>query len=360
MKVIFIATSIFTRTVNYQFKKLGEEFTKNNIKVVYILDCPKHQLPKNTTNLTFYNWPSKRPTKVKDFIFLYKLIKKYKPYMTMSMFGAGNVMSITSYFSNVKNRIIWIRTTSKQLELDAIKKFKHKLLTIRKKAVYRLNTHIFTNSKGTLIDSINQKYVRNQHTHVFNNLYSSSEIKYNKRVNRDNSIIIAGRIHYSKGHIPLIKQFKDVLLKFPNLKLTIIGCGNLKNRIITYSREINVYENLIFKESLPQRELFKQYSKSLITINASISESFGNTLVESLREGTPIIATKTEGSSEIINNKNGLFYSNKLKYSLLNCVTNIMNDWEQYSKNALISFHDKFKIEHKIGAYADEILENIS
>jgi len=356
-RTIFIATSSFTSTINYQFKRLGEEFTKDNINVVFILDCPNHLLPINRNKITYYNWPSKRPTKIKDFIFLFKLIKKYKPYMTMSMFGSGNIMTLIAFFFRVKNRIIWIRTTSQQTEIDSDNKLKYKFLITRKRIIYRLNTHIYTNSKRTLIDSINKKFVKNQNTGVYTNLFSPSNIKYINLKDRSQSIIIAGRLHKSKGHIKLIKQFKDVLSEFPDIKLKIIGNGNLKEEIISYSKKNNVFDNIVFINSLPQKELFVTFANSLVIINSSVSESFGNTMVESLREGTPVLATKTEGSTEIINNKNGLFYSNDIKFSLLKNLNKVMNNWESYSENAITSFNENFNIDSKISSYSNNMLK---
>ena len=94
---------------------------------------------------------------------------------------------------------------------------------------------------------------------------------------------------------------------------------------------------------IPNEKLHNIYSNALCSISASKSEAFGIVNIESLREGTPIICTKTEGSRDIIKNgENGFFIDFNKKDELTEKINIILNDWNNFSKNALKDFKDNY------------------
>ena len=71
---------------------------------------------------------------------------------------------------------------------------------------------------------------------------------------------------------------------------------NLKN----LSRLLKVDKHIKFVGSVPNKDIGKIFSKCLASISASKSEAFGIVSIESLKEGTPILSTDTEGSRDIL------------------------------------------------------------
>ena len=223
MKCIFISTTFNPENSVYQYyKSLGQEFLIHKYRVVYIFDQLPKNIPENSEDLKYYILPSKRPTRIKDFLFLRKLLKKYKPTYCITTFGSVNIMILTSYFYRVNNRIAWIRTTQSQILKDSKNRLKSKLLVYRKIFIYYLSTQIYANSEGAKQDSINGFNINNDKISVLHNLKKKTKIKFKPKENRDFSIVIVGRLDKSKGHNILFKQFKTVLVKYPNLKLNVI------------------------------------------------------------------------------------------------------------------------------------------
>ena len=131
---------------NY-FQYLGKEFKKNNFSVIFIFDGQIKNLPPNQDNIKYHSYPSKRPTRIVDFIYLYKIIKKEKPILCISNFGSTNVVSIISFILRVPTRISYIHTSPNQLSLDSDKTYiTQKILQIRKIFILKMNTHFLTNS----------------------------------------------------------------------------------------------------------------------------------------------------------------------------------------------------------------------
>lgn len=116
---------------NYFFS-LAEALRNDGNKVVIVVD-------KKNTNIKEYNgipvvtWPSKRPTKLKDFIFFYKLCKQYKPDVTLGQFGATNVVLMVSKLLGIRNRWVYWHTMFLQIQTDSkSSSFKLWLLELRK------------------------------------------------------------------------------------------------------------------------------------------------------------------------------------------------------------------------------------
>jgi len=348
MKTIIICTSKFGNPVTDYYKNLGNCFVKNSYKVIYIFDGLFNDYPKKNGNFQYFTWKNKRPTKISDFIFFYKILKREKPTLCISNFGSTNIVSILSFLFRVKNRINYIHTTSTQLLIDSKKKFlKNKFLHFRKKWIYSLNTHLFTNSTGNKDDSSNYYNIPKKKISIFPLLIKKSELKYKQFQERENQITIVGRLHPSKGHRELMYLFKECLKERPKLKLKIIGDGFLKQDLIVLAKDLNITENVTFYGNIPNERISEIFSSSLIGISSSIDEAYGLVNIESFKEGTPIICTKTAGSIDIVNERyNGLFIRLDEKVSLSRSVDEIINNWTPFSQNALKTFNDKYNIEN--------------
>lgn len=349
MKTIFIGTSYFGNPISDYYKELGCEFVKNGYKVVYIFDGLVSDIPNNSEKLLYYTWPSFRPTKLTDFVFLSQLIREHKPILCISNFGSANIMSIVSYFFRVKNRIEYIHTTTTQREIDVKSNLKIKLLRFRKKLVYKLNTHFFTNSLGTKVDSMNKFGIIKDKITVLPLLIDSSSLDYRQKRQRDHTLIIVGRLDPSKGHESLLIQFSKCLSDFPELKLKIVGSGALKERLEELCEELKIFDKVVFSGHIANEKINIEFSKALASISSSKEEAFGLVNIEALREGTPLICTNTAGSRDIlIENYNGVFYDNFQETSLKDSIRTILSDWETFSNNAKITFNNKYCFDENI------------
>ncbi|MCL7753195.1 glycosyltransferase [Polaribacter sp. Z022] len=347
---IIIAMSPFGNSISDYYNFLADEFIKNNFKIIFIFDggTPEliecYQLKSVKKNVLF--WPSVRPTKYKDFLFLFKLIKRERPIMCISNFGSTNIISLVSYLLGVKTRVNYVHTTSKQLYIDSkIGFYKKIFLKYRKKLVYGINTHLFTNSIGTKKDTSKFYNIRRKKINILPLLLKPSTIPYKRKEEREYCISIVGRLNLSKGHKALFFLFKKCLVQYPNLKLKIIGGGSLKQELIDLAKFLKIYNNIIFVGKVPHKKIGEVFSNSLINISSSIEEAYGLVNIEALREGTPLICTITAGSLDILKPKyNGLFISHNDEDSLTNTVMLILNNWELYSKNALHTFENCYSI----------------
>lgn len=359
MPCVIISTSLSESPVSRYYRSLAEQFIKKGYKVVFIFDQQIVELPKNTDCISYFTWPSRRPTRFIDFIFLRRLIKRFRPKITISVFGSVNVMTIMSYLYRVEKRIAWVRTTSDQILRDSKSRVKSLLFQKRKRFVYRLCTHICANSLGTKNDTSLVFKIPETKIIVLHNLIEQSKIKLRSRADRELEITVVGRLHPSKGHINLLNQFTLVVEKYPQMKLNIIGDGPLRKSLEQFVDDKNITKRVVFHGNLPHERVGNILSKSLIGLSSSYSEAFGWVSIEALKEGTPICCSPTEGSNDIlIESVNGEFMDHQNLESLVVAIDKILVNWEGYSNAALTTFFDRFDLGNVIKVHSDKLLQS--
>ncbi len=109
--------------------------------------------------------------------------------------------------------------------------------------------------------------------------------------------------HYFKGVNYLIKAFE--LLNRKDVKLLIVGEGDLKRVYQELVESFNLSDQVIFVGYVPDEQLINYYNLSDIFILPSIdkSEAFGMVLIEAMACAKPVIATDLAGVRKVVEAK---------------------------------------------------------
>jgi glycosyltransferase involved in cell wall biosynthesis len=110
----------------------------------------------------------------------------------------------------------------------------------------------------------------------------------------DNDFLIGGvgRLAKSKGFDTLIRAFEQAAI--PDAKLVIIGDGRERKRL----ERLVQSERVRFLGFRPDAKVF--YQAFDLFVSPSRSEPLGRVLFEAIDAGTPVLATTTQGPSEIL------------------------------------------------------------
>ena len=278
-------------TADY-FISLSNKLTEG-YKVVVISGKIRETNIKLKNEITVLEWPTKRPTRWEDFWFLFGLVKKHKPVMMISMFGFVNMFLIVGWLFRVKARVAWIRTLSSQYAQNRYK-------VLRKSVIYSLATNIITNSNATKNDVASFFRIPTGKITVLPNSvrdcsHSLKEIAMDK-----DKLLYVGRLHSSKGINVLIHAFSQVLKKYPQLHLDIIGQGDILRELNELVESLGVSEKVSFLGGKDKEAVLKAYKGSYCTIIPSYSEAFGFTVIEAMSVGTCVIGANNTGIKEII------------------------------------------------------------
>lgn len=354
METIFLAFSITNSSISDFYLELALNFSKES-KVIIFTDRIERADLQLSKNIEVLIWPSTRPKKIKDFIFLYKNIRLYNPKTMISNFGSVNIFLIMGFLFNVKNRIAWCHTLSSQFESK-------KILTIRKQFVYKLATKIIANSNATKSDLIKDFCVESNKIYV-----SYNAVKENKFINETNPnlIVYAGRIHSSKGIETLINAFAIVTEQFPLLELHILG-GNLKsdavNQLKILTHQLNIEKKVIFRGNQTQEKVLEVFSKAYLTVVPSLVEAFGYVVIESFSVRTPVIGSNTTGIVEIVRDGvDGYLFTPQNTGELSDKIITLLKNpklRKEFSFNCYQRFLDNFELKEsvrKLSVYLNKI-----
>jgi len=131
------------------------------------------------------------------------------------------------------------------------------------------------------------------------------------------NILFLGRIEERKGLIYLLRAFKILEKKFSNLRLVIVGEGDLKKDCLSFVKENNLKE-VYFEGEKKGKEVPSYYTSSDIFVSPAIfGESFGLVLLEAMASKVPLVAFANRGYKDFLKGKKGAFLAPPKDYKAL-------------------------------------------
>lgn len=113
-------------------------------------------------------------------------------------------------------------------------------------------------------------------------------------------IISVGRLIPLKGFIELIEAMPEIIQKFDDVKLVIVGDGPDQHRIEKTIKRLNLEDRVVLTGALSRDILFRYIKAADVFVLNSIHETFSHLLLETMSVGTPIVTTAVGGTPEII------------------------------------------------------------
>jgi len=165
---------------------------------------------------------------------------------------------------------------------------------------------------------------------VLDRIFMSTPFVKNKHKN-DFVFINVGSFLPIKGQISLIKAFSSQFKRKSNIKLKIIGGGELYEDLQKTIINECVENQVIIIKHISRLEIIKHLDNSDIFVFSSISETFGVAVIEALSRGLPVLSTKSGGPESIINDSNGILVENTTK-SIAEGMLNIKENIVDYNK----------------------------
>ena len=345
MKTYFICFSLKNSSVAEYFVALSNRLAENHLVTILTYDTNAHPF-KIKEEIEIKKWPSSRPVGWKDFIFLSKLILKKRPDCIISNFGAVNLSLISGWLFGVQDRICWYHTHS------AAHSYENNFYKMRKRLVYSLATKIVAISQSARIDLIKHYRVKRQIIVIPNSIAEPIIARTDKL----NQIVFAGRLHPAKGLDILLRSLPEIFIKYPKLKLLIIG-GNLEGdevrRYRLLAKKLNIVGNVEFKGFRSRDYVLNELSRSKICIVPSHYEAFCYVVLESFAVGTAVIGSNTTGIAELIrNNIDGVLFEKGSSADLQKAISKLLEDENlriQMEKTAKQRFLDNYEINSVVG-----------
>jgi glycosyltransferase involved in cell wall biosynthesis len=113
-------------------------------------------------------------------------------------------------------------------------------------------------------------------------------------------IVSVGSLIESKGHHLLIAAVAELVPRFPELRLHIIGEGVYRGGLERLIHEKRLQDRVFLMGNRPNEELATWFSAADLSCLMSSREGWPNVISESLACGTPVLATRVGGIPELI------------------------------------------------------------
>ncbi len=120
----------------------------------------------------------------------------------------------------------------------------------------------------------------------------------------DGYILFAGRLLQHKGPEYLLKAFYYVQLKFPDIRLRILGDGKLWPYLHGLRVSLNIPEQHVefvrTAQWLTRQEMARHFQGARVVVVPSLYETFGMVTIEAMACQRPVVVSNTGGLAQIV------------------------------------------------------------
>lgn len=345
-----VSTSILM--LEHALTKLGHEvfiITVSDNKKDYILENNGHilRLPSvNLANCYDYKMTSVYPIKAVNMIKKMNLdVIHSNVEFTVGIFARVvseqlSIPLVHTYHTNWEDYTHYITKNKKILDDICKKLLKYLVVFFEDKTVTEL---IVPSNK--IYNLFKDKYKFTKNIHIIQTGIETSKFykeKFNlKDINslkkklgikkKDFVVMTVSRLAKEKSVDRIINNHKELVKKYSNMKLLIVGDGPDIDKLKDEAKSLGVSDSVIFTGKVPLSDIPIYYQLGNVFVTASKSETQGLTVVEAISSSLPIVAVKDDSFvNSVIEDFNGFVFTDDEKY--INSISKLYEDKDLYNR----------------------------
>ena len=307
MKLVLSIRSLNTGGAERQFIELVKYIDKKkfDVYVITMYGGEFEDIVKNIDGVKYFNLQKKGRYDLEFFFKYKKLLNEIKPDVIYSFLGEMNLFS--AWCKPKYSKLIWGFRAS-NMDFKKYGKVSEFLFNLQKyfiKKVDKIITNSYASTKFHKSCGFDMTKAVVIHNGIDINRFKRDDVKryeFRKKYNlkdKDLAIGIVARIDAMKGYPIFSKAIKNILEKYPNIKVFAIGDGDLN--IKRKSEEIlGEFNNKQFLWLGKIKEVENIYNGLDLYVSSSIfGEGFSNSIAEAMACEVPCVVTDV-GDSKII------------------------------------------------------------
>ena len=345
-----VSTSILM--LEHALTKLGHEvfiITVSDNKKDYVLENNGHilRLPSvNLANCYDYKMTSVYPIKAVNMIKKMNLdVIHSNVEFTVGIFARVvseqlSIPLVHTYHTNWEDYTHYITKNKKILDDICKKLLKYLVVFFEDKTVTEL---IVPSNKIYNLFKDKYKFTKNIHI-IQTGIETSKFYKENfnqKDINslkkklgikkKDFAVMTVSRLAKEKSVDRIINNHKELVKKYSNMKLLIVGDGPDIDKLKDEAKSLGVSDSVIFTGKVPLSDIPIYYQLGNVFVTASKSETQGLTVVEAISSSLPVVAVKDDSFvNSVIEDFNGFVFTDDEKY--INSISKLYDDKELYNR----------------------------
>lgn len=148
-----------------------------------------------------------------------------------------------------------------------------------------------------------------------------------------NTIGVVSRLEPIKGMDLVVPAFAEVLKRFPDVRLLVVGDGTLRATMERQAAELGCADRITWVGRQPQEELAQWYGQMDIVLMPSRSEGFGLTAIEAMANGCVMVASNVGGLPEVVRDGVcGLLHCTEDVHDMAEKVCTLLDDAALYDR----------------------------
>lgn len=153
----------------------------------------------------------------------------------------------------------------------------------------------------------------------------------NSKLNTKRTLGVVSRLEPIKGMDLVVLVFAEVLKKFPEVRLLVVGDGSLRTTMEQQAAELGCADRIAWVGRQPQEELAQWYGQMDIVLMPSRSEGFGLTAIEAMANGCVVVASEVGGLPEVVRDGVcGLLHRTENVQDMAEMVCKLLSDVAMY------------------------------
>jgi glycosyltransferase involved in cell wall biosynthesis len=153
-------------------------------------------------------------------------------------------------------------------------------------------------------------------------------------------LLSVGSLIELKGHDLAIDALNALVPQYPNARLVIIGEGPERLGLERRAIKCGLRPKVKFAGTVPNEQLASWYSAADVLVLASRREGWANVLLEAMACGTPVVATKVGGTSEVVADSVGVLVDDRSAASIADGVRRLLG--AAPSSDAVRTYAERF------------------
>lgn len=164
---------------------------------------------------------------------------------------------------------------------------------------------------------------------------------------------VVGSLYPVKGHRFLISAMPELIRRWPDAVLLVIGRGELEASLKAQVEQLGIAANVRFLGM--RQDVPRLLSVLDVFVLPSLSEGLSLALLEAMASGKPVVATSVGGNPELVDQgQTGLLVPSEDAGSLADRLVELIQDFplmQRFSVQGTTRAHERFSLEHMTVQY---------